>query len=317
MRRVRRLALVSLLGPILFLFACSDSSAPSDGAMRDRGPISLQNVWPDEDGRSWVYSKRVDPRPEIADVPIFASPEEVPAMPDLDFILSFLEGYPHLEHVDPTGSYGLIFDGNATTRSGAQGKNLAPFTEPMPAADQGLDPILEFVLHHRPELDSQPLDHQKTSLVPRPLVLRDGVWVRTKDYIAFYNHHDTEPRFRLLEDDMTPGHEWSVELFPTIDAGATLHARVLEQVPEKFPGLGGPSSLRVLYVLDFGILTQFDNQRNPLGYSRYLAITTVDYRKAEGPVHFHELNLIYVDRDPDGTGVLIGPGEETAAWLRD
>ena len=89
-------------------------------------PVTLETVWPNEDGRGWLYAglTRLGWESDLLDsVYIFPDSASVPDAPDLVDIYPLIDNPPLPDTFAIASSeFELEFDGEITTQSGVTGK---------------------------------------------------------------------------------------------------------------------------------------------------------------------------------------------------
>jgi len=300
------------------LTSCKEDGTPTDGVFRlQRERITLENAWPNEDGREWVYDARGWESPQLK-MPIFPTLEEVPGVPTLDELLATL---PDLS--EPGGElspalYRVRFHGRGQTDTGAEGQVLESKFADGEWRSNLPNPLLVHLAGVRPELFGAELQKYKKADPFWPLFIDYGIWIRTPEFISFLNDLDQEPRFWLLEGDLQEGHRWSVAPIPSVAEDVVLHGQVLD-TPRSKSYFGnrtsGPSVVRVFYLIDQGIHRGRDDEGSPTGYARSLLYAVVDYEANVGPVYFREFHLVFLDKDVDGRTIIMDPQVEYEGWL--
>jgi len=278
------LLLMCTVGAFL-LTGCESDGNPS-GIDVARRELSLANVWPDADGNSWQFRTRMS-LVQSDEIPHFATPDELPEMPSLDEIEALLP----LDSESPTDlsetpNYRLQFDGEVETEGGALGKLLEQEAAPLPAAELA----------------------KEVELIFSALVVRGGIWSRTGEYIAFLDPLGTEPSYRILDSDLSVGHEWSDVLFPGGDEyGPVFHARILPPPGSKLPWDSPEQTIRLLYAMDTGALTDRIPYESEFAYIRGVVYGFVDFQKHLGPIRFREARIAWLDKGADGDTTIGDP----------
>jgi hypothetical protein len=322
-----------------FPLGCSDSEDSLFTAITGSGgdePASLENVWPNEDGRAWAY--RLDQR--VWDqVPrqVYATPEEVPPIPSVDEVVALLGNHPIGDNpVSDVSGYRMRFHGMKTTQSGAVGQNLetemfaltataarsrfsetapdAVFWRSLARARPDLVPRIAALLPETARLAAK----VAAAEVDPPLYLFGNAWEKTEEYIGSYGDLNTLLAWEYLEADLTPGHEFTIQLIPDVVDDVFLHVRVLAERTATTALGTHPHSIDVLYVVDYGLAEAFDDQFNVIGYSRSYDYGTITYAPGVGPVATYERSVIGVGepvhpgyREMRGAVTAVAPGQGT------
>ena len=333
--RFRRSSLVfTVLVLTSFALGCSSDSDDSlfeailGGGSSDE-PATLENVWPNEDGRTWTYrldQRTWDPVPER----VYATEDSVPPAPSLDDVEVLLIDHPMgANPVSDAAGYRMRFNGMKTTESGAVGQNLETEVIPLPATSARLrtvqgTPGVGFwrsLVRARPDLAprvaalhpeiARLASKATTADVDPPLYLFGYAWEKTDAYIGSYGDLNTLLSWLYLEADLTPGHEFTIQLVPDLADDVFLHARVLADKAVTTDLGTVAHAIEVLYEVDYGVGEVF----LPLGYTRTFDYGTITYAPGIGPVATYERNLINVGetihpgyRELSGSIALVLPG---------
>lgn len=293
------------------------------GQQGGRG-VSLENLWPNDDGHLWVY----DIEQHTWDPPavhFYGNPADVPPAPSLAVVAELLRRHPTgRNQVTETASYRMQFQGLRTTLSGVTGQNLVSSIARPPSV-QAPEPT-EALASNESETASQPggfmvaLRTARPDLVPRiaasmrmgqealparaqavmaPTFLFGYVWERTRQYIGSYGDLNTSLAWKYLVADLRPGSTFHMQLVPDLADDVFLHARVLRE-GMAFSSAGSiRSAIEVLYLVDFGVSSFTDADGNILGHTRMYSYGTVTYAPRIGPVASYERGLVQAGRTLD------------------
>lgn len=319
------------------VLGCSDSDTSLLEAIIGGGggdePATLENVWPNEDGRAWTY--RLDQR--IWDrVPdrVYATQDSVPPAPSLDEVVALLGNHPIGNNPVPdAGGYRMQFNGMKTTQSGAVAQNLETEVFPLATTSARFQPIQvgpgsrfwRSLVHARPDLAPRiaALHPEIARLastavaaeVDPPLFLWGYAWEKTEEYIGAYGDVNTLLSWLYLEANLTPGHEFTIQLIPDLVDDVFLHARVLAERSVSTALGTYTHAIDVLYEVDYGVGEAFDDQFNVIGYTRSIGYGTITYAPGLGPVATYERSVANVGEtihpgygDLNGTIALVLPG---------
>jgi hypothetical protein len=281
-------------------------------------PPSLRNIWPNEDGRAWTY--RLDQRVwDLVEPPTYSTPEEVPPIPSLDEVAALLGNHPIGSNpVADAAGYRMQFNGMKTTESGAVGQSLetevfdlattstgsirhsmvpdAGFWRSLARARPDLAPRIAGRLGQEAARLAAPVEAAE---VDPPLYLFGYAWEKTREYIGSYGDLNTILSWKYLEADLTPGHEFTIQLVPDLADNVFLHVRVLAERAATTVLGEHPHSIDVLYVVDYGV-GDYSGGSVP-GFAHAYDYGTITYAPKVGPVASYERNIIY-------TGEPIHPG---------
>jgi hypothetical protein len=257
---------------------------------------SIENIWPHDDGRTWIFevehvvsdSSFIALYPRSQDVPPAFSPALVPTALNVPLPPSIS---------DIRGSHRLRFEGMRTTGSGATGQNLADTLISPPvlrAASIGAPAdFLSRLAIVRPDLAPriQGLLGSETASVPvpaMPQLLHGGTWDQNASYIGTYGEFDPQPGWKYLEADLRVGHEFTLQLVPSLADDVFLHTRVVAQRTVQTAAGNFAKAIDVAYVIDYGISEAVNENASSLGFFRTLTYGTVTFAPTVGPVSCSE-----------------------------
>ena len=293
---------------------------------RDSRGALLQNIWPNDDGRSWTYriDQRFWDRPEPR---LYSTPGEAPPAPSLSRVAALLLHHPiGANPIASAAGYRLQFNGMKTTLSGAVGQNLeatlfdlaapvsvVPNRLPAPASPAPPAGFLHALSLARPDLAAKIAQRWPSSVRPSaardftdvdpPTFLFGYAWVKTREFIGSYGDLNTDIAWKYLVANLRPGSTFHMQLVPDLADDVFLHARVL---PDRSAGMARVirrGAVEVLYVIDFGASVATDVDGNVLGSSRMYSYGTITYVPYVGPVAGYERALVQAGRPLD-PGVL-------------
>jgi hypothetical protein len=306
-RCLRRGAALLVLGLLALASGCGKDSNPV--APRDAPGPTLQNLWPNADGRGWVY--RVVQRGWTdTSFHYYPTEAEVPPAPDM-LTLSILAG---LQPVGPglvadTSRYTLRFAGTATNHLAVTGQNLTgSMTDDAAAVVSPAGAARARLARARPDLaarlGSAAAARGPRSLAPSladfPVFLHGGLWKRDSLWVGTYSDLDTAPSFHFLRADLSPGAAFSMPMYPGLAPEVMLHALVLSRSDVRVQAGRFANAFVVLYLIDYGV------GHSPQGYWRELDYGTIAYAPDTGPVWSYE--RINVNA---GSPLAIGAGDAT------
>jgi hypothetical protein len=341
-----RLPLFLLLAVSVYaavFMTCSDDGCGPGGCPRP----DIENIWPNDDGRGWDFSLVQHWWGRVVCQTMYENEEDVPPIPSLDEIESMLRDHEIPQDFETVqGSYHIIFAGDSTSGSGVTAQALR---ESIYFAGGSLEPLLAggaqnaFLarlmlarpdvreeLIHRPELegavgdilralppdavftdkgDPAALPAPVEQIVSAPVLIHGGVWKKTEEWIGTYGDVDTMLAYKFLEDDYSPGHEFTFQLVPSLASDVFLHCRVL---PRRIVWVGGrpyPNAVDCLYVIDYGVAEM--HSIPGVRYCRVYDYGTVTYAPTAGPIHSYERALVEA-----GNAASLGVGEKTLELTR-
>src|SRR5262245_16311308 len=313
-----RIPLLSLAAISIVLAGCGHETAPT-APEASLAPQSMQagaiavpmaqskldGLWPNEDGRSWSYVYRFEHN-EFSMPTLYPTKEEVPDAPTPEEILPLLETSPDFATVE-NGIYGLVFQGQTTTASGATGQNLVESLGPAGGASGRIAPsfrerLLARLTRVRPDMRGRiaTLSARPDDLDQLPLLIHGGAWEKTLEHIGTYGDVDRELAWQFLGADTKQGATFTFQLVPSLADDVFLTAWV---VPHRLRSEGSKGrAVEVAYVIDYGISDARGPSGEPLGYSHAVGYGTVTYVPGVGPIAAIERPIVSIDQlaNPDG-----------------
>jgi hypothetical protein len=301
--------LILALTLALVITGCSDNSCKP----KICGPLpTLDNIWPNDDQRSWEYDFTM--RGWSGTYPLFdtlyATEEEVPPLPSFDYIEDLLEHHPIGDDVNTdVGIYRMRFDGDTTSDYGVTAQALKDtlYIADMAVARDGRltreDIILGRAMPDRRGMQAPtvwPLDAAE-DILSYPLMIHGGFWEKNDAWIGTYCEIDTNLCWKFLTLDLEPGSEFTHQLIPGLTDQVFLHSRVLSEEDAEFGGLVYPNALRCAYIIDYGV-TWTDMPPGHAGYYRVYDYGVVVYAPEVGPIYSYERALVETGND-GSTGV--------------
>jgi hypothetical protein len=283
---------VSFVAIVLLLAGCESGSecvnCPPTGVGPTPNP-TLQNIWPNRDGTSWVYDHTA--RVWEADLTFYPTREDVPSTP----LPSWYKVFNYLQtNVPPTatsvetGTLTLTFEGMTTTPAGVTAQNLNEeivLDEPPGRAgasrnwivDRPWTPNAEAGILGRAAMQSG-----------RPLLLHGGAWEKNSEWIGTYGDINQDLAWKFLTSDLRMGATFTFQLVPQLADNIFLHCIVYRQVVAKTEVGTFTKALDCLYMIDYGVAGFTDQQGGLLGYARVVDLGRVIYAPTIGPVYSYE-----------------------------
>lgn len=290
-----RAGIAGVLTAMLFavVSGCDDEEITTPQPM-----ATLDELWPNDDGHEWFYDLTVHFWSD-ADADTLYARDDVPPFPPMSKLLERLAA-PLPMPLDSTHllHYRLRFDGMGTTDSGATGQNLMQeVIEPQPTKPVArAEHFLQQLVLARPGLRDQlqaayptvGLD-MATSYRDRPTFLSGTVaYEKTSEYIGTYGHLDKLLSFKWLEANLSVGHEFTMQLVPSLDFDVFLHVRVLGHRTITVASGTYENAVEVFYAIDFGVSCLVDSGAVEHGCYRPLQFGTIAYAPNVGPIASHE-----------------------------
>jgi hypothetical protein len=251
-------------------------------------PPTMDELWPNEDGRSMTYDQHYE-----------------------DF-------GPNAETVD--NQIRLFFDGTTMAPTGIQTQYLhhqllsgaAPQLTLAGVAGEATivaaanDPFLRTLWAARPDLRMK----IATALADAPcpqnappgsyalLLGGEFAWLKTAGEIVAWRCNLANTRaWRWLVSDLTIGNTFTLQLIPDLASNVFLHGTIAAIEPAAVPAGTYTGCVRVDYVIDYGTNQCTDQNGNPQGTSRSETRGYVRYAPTVGPVQSFEEFIPVVESD--------------------
>src|SRR5262249_26323350 len=193
-------------------------------------------LWPSDDGHAWQYraiERGWDPPQPV----VFADLAHVPPI-TMDTVAAVLASRPvGANPFADTSKVRLQFAGTTTLPSGIGVQVLEEIDLLALARTSPSRRWLADLAVARPDLRGR-LGASPASLAPhglaltgQPMFLHSGLWRRTAQWIGSYHAAatDTNPDWKFLEADQTPGHRFFVQLLPDLAPDVILWGQVARQ----------------------------------------------------------------------------------------
>jgi hypothetical protein len=289
------------------VLACDDEPTPPPPPA-----VTLDSAWPNADSLQWNYDLTSRAFWNVLPDSLYATAEEVPPLPPLQDLATRL-ATPNPDPPDSvvTARYRLRFNGTGMTASGATGQHLVgevfAAAHAVTSASSGAG-FLHRLATARPDLQSRIAathpdgrrEHAGDQL-PRPLFLHGGMlYEKTATHIGAYAYlGGPELAWKWLEADVTPGHEFVLQLAPTMADDIFLHGRVLGSRTVSVPSGTYDRIVDVVYAVDWGVVQVRDEANDPLGYLRVYDYGSIAYAADVGPVESVERTITLQGISPD------------------
>ena len=292
----RAISLVLLTAGFAWMLGCG-SGTPGESV-----EISLEDLWPHEDGRFWHYHQRIrrvawDEDSDIYEVmgPLFDTEEEVPPLQSSDELWEQYQRLnpPAWDH-EWVGDYFLRFDGEIQHHPDEWYQVLADsvhWTETPLFAGHG---DLPKTSSPQFSLSGDGRDNMRGGTA----FLQTMRWRMSDEAIEGYYGSDFFIPWKVLEADFNLGHEFE---FSTTGQ-AHLISRVTGLGLYWFEGQWIRDVVQVFYVYEIGIMGIIDiYDPEPYAYFRPIQCGVVYFAPGVGPVYSHCRGLINA-ADPDFEG---------------
>ncbi len=266
-------------GFVLRLSACARISVPSvllalllcpDARAQD-----MSSLWPNDDGHSWTYRQTY-----VEDLWVGGDAIE-------NEVRFYLDGYGTV----PGGIAVQNLRLQVLSASGRSSSAVAPILGDNPMHD----PFLRGLWWARPDLRAalqEGVSNGKIEETPPgyyQLLLSEGAYRKSETEIAAWREdQDAMMSWLWLISDIEPGATFSLQLVPDLADNVWLHGTVTGWEDVDVPA-GTFHSLRVDYLIDYGISTCVDGQGQETGSIRSETRGWIDYAPWVGPVKSHEL----------------------------
>lgn len=297
-------ALALLVLCFLVFLKLTGCGSDSCGPQTCHCEISLDNIWPNDDGRGWEYKYTWRTWDDACQM--YPDINDVPPAPSLDKIEDLLGSHPIGPDVTTRiGTYTMGFDGDSTTMSGATAQALrdtAYFPEKTLAAPGNMISTRAFLATYVTQrvagsgaVRGGELDLlNDIVLTPHPILIHGGAWEKTDEYIGTYGDIDTDLAWKFLEADLCAGSEFTFELSASIGGGMYAHCRVLGNTSVETDMGHFENGLDCMYMVDLGVMT-YAGEHGAFGYRRHITYGNVIYVPDVGPVCSYERFLVCVD----------------------
>ena len=316
-RGARLLLLLLVIVVAVVWFGCSGDKGAGPGCTQP----TIDNIWPNEDGRFWAYKVTVNMWDDGGNVceTLYDCEDDPPPLPSWRRIEDLLDAHDIPEDVTTSNAmYRIAFAGDTTSMSGVTAQNLResldipgrqaasagsrcrihPFVARLYMARPDLRRVIEDRFGLDPQRDQGILCAENATLMMGclewecPLLIHGYVWEKTQDWIGTYGDLDTLLAWKFLDADLSTGHEFTHQLLPSLADDAFLHCKVTGRVKVETDYRGFPNALDCLYIIDYGSWTVTDAGGNPLGCCRTIDYGRVIYVPEVGPVYTYERMLV-------------------------
>jgi hypothetical protein len=265
--------------------------------------ITLENIWPNDDGRGWEYEYTWRTWDDTCEA--YTNLDDVPPAPSLDYIENLLGRHPIGEDVTTrVGSYAMWFDGDSTTMSGVTAQALrdsAYFPEGHTALSAGAASTRAFLEAYVAGRFPQPDDTFGTQtgvvsdivLTPTPILVHGGAWEKTDEYIGTYGDYDAQLAWKYLDASLCPDSDFSFNITGAAGNGLVVRCRVLGETSIQTEMGVFQNGLNCLYVVDLGVMA-YDGAHGSIQYRRHITYGNVIYVPDVGPVYSYERFFVCV-----------------------
>lgn len=295
----RRILTLTLIFLALGLAACDDEDCQTCVPPDATPAPTLDNVWPNEDGREWTY--------DYAGVlwdDMTTAPMDSFSIDDVDSLLALGPG-PEDVRADEAGVWRLQFDGTTTTDSGAEGQLLAGTffdleDEAMRREAEGRQDILRRLVSR-----DRTAGLDRRAYGPGSLFMSgDAAWVKTGEVIGGYGDLDTALSWKFLEADLAVGHTFTFQLVPSLADDVYLHAQIRSVGDVETPRGTFENVVTVNYLIDQGLQQVTDEVGQVLAQTRAYRVARMQYAPEIGPIHCIERGFVpFLDEQP-GSGLV-------------
>lgn len=246
-RRYPGILIVLLL--LCSIAACDDDDCTTCAEDPPAPEPTLENVWPNEDGRGWTYDFFHREWPDTTTPPLAGL-----TIDDADSMLAVVApaGTPTDAHI-----WRNVFEGMETTESGAVGQNLRGYY--YRDVEGG---VRRWVPADRPSLAErlvlpryatiEEFAARRICCVGALLIEGGPAFVKTEELIGSYGDLDQRLSWKWLEADLGPGSGFTLQLVPALADNVFLHAEIREVRDLSTPYGEFENALSVNYMIEHG-----------------------------------------------------------------
>lgn len=263
-----------------------DSSGPPEEI---QPTTNLDTLWPNEDGRHWVY--RLTQRQWAVEESLFPDPF-VLTVDDIDSVLAVT---PDPDAIETRGAWMLKFDGMLTTQSDVTAQALVEtlfgdvgYTKQLPVSETTAERRARRLWPWTADSAYKALP---APLQP-PFMLYGYAWEKTAEWIGQYGDVDTDLAWKYLEADVSVGHAFRFQLVPSLSDQVYLDSKIARKRTADTP-LGHFKAVReVHYLLDRGVVTLTDESGNETYSGPSYMVCTIFFATAVGPIYAIERDFL-------------------------
>ncbi len=231
---------------------------------------TLDSLWPADDGTRWEYTFHV---------------------------------FDHDGDIDFTSPAFLQLSGTAMTPGGEaqvllEGHDEVP--ESRDAAPRGLSSLLARVWRARPELREALAELPARQANWWPHLLHGGYFMKGAENIQMWQDIWLHPTWIYLEDDISEGATFTLQLLPEITDDIFMHGTVGEiGATVAIPAGTFVDAVRMDYLVDFGVGIIMNDEGEKIGTMHAETVGHVHYVPGVGPVEMLEewMPFVWIDCD--------------------
>jgi len=295
--------------------ACSDDDCTTCVGDPPAPQPTLENAWPNDDGLGWTYDFFHRQWPDTTTPPLANF-----TIDDADSMLALVApmGTPTDAHI-----WRNVFEGMATTESGATGQNLQGYYyRDVEGGVRRWEPVDKpslaerLVPPRRATLDE--IAARRICCVGALLIEGGPGWVKTEELIGSYGDLDQRLSWKWLEADLAPGARFTFQLVPALADGVYLHAEAREVHDLSTPYGDFENALSVNYMIDHGESVIVGESGEEIGRFQSWKFGRMEFVPEIGPVYCLERFVVpTLEGEPEPALIeqLEGIVDENEYWL--
>ena len=282
---------------VCLVAGCDDDSPQAFDA-------TIDELWPNEDGRWWEYDLHVaESETDLGDL----KDPDIP-LPSVQQMSQLVADLAH--DGQPTSEDYLLrtsFSGMLTTSSGATGQALVEELEDVESNKASIcsaNPIQDLIWSMRPDLRERLPEPAKVgSGDNNPYGLTGYCWTKTETYIGGYGDLNADLSWLYLKAPLRTGSTFTMQLVPDIADNIWLHGLIERQLAWTQGETTYPRVVEIFLLIDLGVQVMTDDQGNATEMERSWACSRTVYAPGVGPVYTREWRSTAGDsvlQDPAG-----------------
>lgn len=271
----------SLAGILLFIILVL-TLAGCDGDGSNAIDATLADLWPNEDGRQWIY----DLRYSASTVPLDVSLTSVDSLPPISQMYEIMLS---VDPPEPSSTHSAVlrnrFEGEVTTASGVTGQRL----------------VCRF------DSDERSGSGRSLALADVPLGITGRCWVMTDDRIVGYEDESSDPHWLYLKTPLEVGAVFDQRIWPGNQDESYIQGQYVRSLNWRQGGHVYSGAVEVFTLIDMGLSSLEDDDGEPSGTHRSFICDRTIFAPGVGPVYCREwwAMMIRTAYDPIGHPLLI------------
>ncbi len=266
--------------------------------------VTLDELWPSEDGRAWTYDLRSTVSATQLDAALTSSED----LPTIHKMRALMSSFAHTE--TPTNYDSVMrtsFEGDITTDSGVTGQHLTEiFLEPGKDAAVTRDfsrGILPMLWQARPDLRDRLPAPDKSNGMFGPYGVTGYCWEKTDERICGYGDLSTNISWLYLQSPLRLGATFDLQLVPEIVDDIWLHGLVVRQLNWIQGDITYKRAVEVFTLIDMGLTDMVDDTGEIIGTHHPFACYVTIFAPGVGPVYTHEWRALNISTAYDPVGI--------------